>query len=80
MRPEPPPTGSDGTAGSANPWAVAAAVLAGGWTVATTVLLQVAGWSVDQVRLASGLDRWPWLWPVVSLAGVLLVGLPALLL
>ncbi|MGN9918102.1 S8 family serine peptidase [Micromonospora palomenae] len=80
MRPEPPPTGSDGTARSANPWAVVAAVLAGGWTVATTVLLQVAGWSVDQVRLVSGLDRWPWLWPVVSLAGVLLVGLPALLL
>ncbi|MEV0807002.1 S8 family serine peptidase [Micromonospora sp. NPDC050200] len=80
MRAEPPLTGSDGTDRSANPWAVVAAVLAGGWTVATTVLLQVAGWSVDQVRLASGLNRWPWVWPAVSLATVLLVGLPALLL
>ncbi|MEH0820348.1 MULTISPECIES: S8 family serine peptidase [unclassified Micromonospora] len=80
MRAEAPPTGSDGTAGSANPWAVVAAVLAGAWTVVITVLLQVAGWSVDQVRLATGLDRWPWVWPAACLATVLLVGLPALLL
>ncbi|MEU5937724.1 S8 family serine peptidase [Micromonospora sp. NPDC047548] len=79
MRAEPPLTGSDGTGRSANPWAVVAAVLAGGWTVAATVLLQVVGWSVDQVLLASGLHRWPWIWPAVSLATVLLVGLPALL-
>ncbi|MBM0238873.1 hypothetical protein JNW88_20130, partial [Micromonospora sp. ATA32] len=38
------------------------------------------GWLADQVLLASGLDRWVWLWPAVALLTVLLVGVPALLL
>ncbi len=67
------------TAGSAgSPWAVVAAVLAGCWAVAVTVLSQTGGWAVDQVLLVSGLDRLAPLWPVVALITVLLVSLAAL--
>ncbi|WP_328342481.1 S8 family serine peptidase [Micromonospora sp. NBC_00421] len=63
-----------------SPWPVVAASLVGGWTVALTALLQVVGWSVEQLQVAAGWDRWGWLWPALSLATALLVGLPALLL
>jgi hypothetical protein len=59
---------------------VVAAALAGGWTVVVTSGAQGVGWLADQVLLASGLDRWVWLWPAVALLTVLLVGVPALLL
>ncbi|NJC15956.1 subtilisin family serine protease [Micromonospora profundi] len=63
-----------------SPWPVVAAVLAGCWTVAVTVGTQAGGWVTDQVLLAFGLDRVGWLWPVLGLATVVLVGTPALLL
>ncbi|MGW3810384.1 S8 family serine peptidase [Micromonospora sp. NPDC005113] len=63
-----------------NPWPVVAAVLAGGWTVAVTVATQAGGWLTDQVLLGFGRDRVGWLWPVLGLATVVLVGTPALLL
>ncbi|WDZ85588.1 S8 family serine peptidase [Micromonospora cathayae] len=59
---------------------VVAAVLVGCWTVAVVLLPQVVGWLVEQVMLATGADRPVWLWPVVSLLTILLVGVPALLL
>ncbi|SCG77160.1 Subtilase family protein [Micromonospora echinaurantiaca] len=73
--PQPPP----GPA-RPSPWAVVAAALAGGWIVGCTVLTQAGGWLTDQVLLASGLDRLPWLWPALGLPAVLLAGMPALLL
>ncbi|TDC39315.1 S8 family serine peptidase [Micromonospora sp. KC213] len=80
MRAQAADSGRDGGQRSGNPWVVLAAVLAGVWTVATTALFQLAGWLADQIRLASGLNRWVWLWPLVGAITVLLIGLPALLL
>ncbi|MEV4710575.1 S8 family serine peptidase [Micromonospora sp. NPDC049374] len=73
MRAEPTTPGSTG-----NPWAIVAAVLAGCWTVAVTVLAQTGGWAVDQVVLIGGLDRLVPLWPVVCLLSVLLIAAAAL--
>ncbi|MGQ5259378.1 S8 family serine peptidase [Micromonospora sp. ZYX-F-536] len=66
--------------GRASPWPAVAAVLAGCWTVAVTVATQAGGWLTDQVLLGFGRDRVGWLWPVLGLATVVLVGTPALLL
>ncbi|GAB4103688.1 hypothetical protein GCM10028790_27070 [Micromonospora taraxaci] len=63
-----------------SPWPVVAAVLVGCWTVAVTVAIQSGGWVTDQVLLGFGRDRVGWLWPVLGLAAVVLVGTPALLL
>ncbi|WP_327033766.1 S8 family serine peptidase [Micromonospora ureilytica] len=63
-----------------SPWAVVAAVLVGCWTVAVTVGTQTGGWLTDQVLLSFGRDRVGWLWPVLGLTVVVLVGTPALLL
>ncbi|MEW2141379.1 S8 family serine peptidase [Micromonospora vinacea] len=63
-----------------SPWPVVAAVLVGCWTVAVTVGTQTGGWLTDQVLLGFGRDRLGWLWPVLGLATVVLVGTPALLL
>ncbi|MGC4748803.1 S8 family serine peptidase [Micromonospora sp. DT201] len=69
-----------GVSDRSSPWAVVAAVLVGGWTVAVTVATQAGGWVTDQVLLGFGRDRVGWLWPVLGLATVVLVGTPALLL
>ncbi|WP_433535946.1 S8 family serine peptidase [Micromonospora sp. CA-249363] len=63
-----------------SPWPVVAAVFVGCWTVAVTVATQTGGWLTDQVLLNFGRDRVGWLWPVLGLAAVVLVGTPALLL
>ncbi|MEU1239214.1 S8 family serine peptidase [Micromonospora parva] len=63
-----------------SPWPVVAAVLVGCWTVAVTVGTQTGGWLTDQVLLGFGRDRFGWLWPVLGLATVALLGTPALLL
>lgn len=63
-----------------SPWSVVAAVLVGCWTVAVTAATQTGGWVTDQVLLGFGLDRVGWLWPVLGLTTVVLVGTPALLL
>ncbi|MEV2239009.1 S8 family serine peptidase [Micromonospora sp. NPDC049891] len=73
MRAEPTTPGSTGS-----PWAIVAAVLAGCWTVAVTVLAQTGGWAVDQVVLIGGLDRLVPLWPVVCVLTVLLIAAAAL--
>ncbi|WP_203997651.1 S8 family serine peptidase [Micromonospora lutea] len=73
MRAEHTTPGSTGS-----PWAIVAAVLAGCWTVAVTVLAQTGGWAVDQVVLIGGLDRLVPLWPVVCLFTVLLIAAAAL--
>ncbi|KAB1946930.1 S8 family serine peptidase [Micromonospora sp. ALFpr18c] len=70
---QPPP-------GRTSPWPVVAAALAGGWTITVTVGTQTGGWVTDQVLLGFGRDRVGWLWPVLGLATVVLVGTPALLL
>ncbi|MFC0008085.1 S8 family serine peptidase [Micromonospora siamensis] len=75
--PPPPPAVENRPSG---PWPVVAAVLAGLWTVPVVVLPQVAGWLVEQIVANQGGGRPLWLWPVVALVTVLLVGLPALLL
>ncbi|MFJ6166063.1 S8 family serine peptidase [Micromonospora orduensis] len=64
----------------ASPWPVVAAVFVGAWTVAVTVGTQTGGWVTDQVLLGFGRDRAGWLWPVLGLTTVVLVGTPALLL
>ncbi|MFI6784202.1 S8 family serine peptidase [Micromonospora sp. NPDC050276] len=69
-----------GISDRSSPWPVVAAVLVGGWTVAVTVATQAGGWVTDQVLLGFGRDRVGWLWPVLGLATVVLVGTPALLL
>ncbi|MBG6069241.1 S8 family serine peptidase [Micromonospora ureilytica] len=69
-----------GFSGRSSPWPVVAAVLIGCWTVAVTVGAQTGGWLTDQVLLGFGRDRVGWLWPVLGLATVVLVGTPALLL
>ncbi|MEU5906432.1 S8 family serine peptidase [Micromonospora sp. NPDC047467] len=76
---QPPPHQPWATA-RANPWPVVAAVLAGGWTVAVTVVAQSGGWLTDQVLLSFGRDRVGWLWPVLGLFTAALVGTPAVLL
>ncbi|MGW4678984.1 S8 family serine peptidase [Micromonospora taraxaci] len=63
-----------------SPWPAVAAVFVGCWTVAVTVAVQSGGWVTDQVMLGFGRDRVGWLWPVLGLAAVVLVGTPALLL
>ncbi|MEU8421594.1 S8 family serine peptidase [Micromonospora sp. NPDC048835] len=63
-----------------SPWPVVAAVFVGCWTVAITLGTQTGGWVTDQVLLSFGRDRIGWLWPVLGLATVVLVGTPALLL
>ncbi|MEU8182342.1 S8 family serine peptidase [Micromonospora sp. NPDC049044] len=74
-QPAHPPVSDGGS-----PWPVVAAVLVGCWTVAVTVATQAGGWVADQVLLGFGRDRAGWLWPVLGLATVVLVGTPALLL
>ncbi|MEU8125824.1 S8 family serine peptidase [Micromonospora sp. NPDC049049] len=69
-----------GPSNRSSPWPVVAAVLVGCWTVAVTVGTQTGGWLTDQVLLGFGRDRLGWLWPVLGLATVVLVGTPALLL
>ncbi|MEU5782517.1 S8 family serine peptidase [Micromonospora lupini] len=66
--------------GRTSPWSVVAAVLVGFWTVAVTAATQTGGWVTDQVLLSFGRDRVGWLWPVLGLTVVVLVGTPALLL
>lgn len=63
-----------------SPWPVVAAVLVGCWTVAVTAATQTGGWVTDQVLLGFGRDRVGWLWPVLGLTTVVLVGTPTLLL
>ncbi|MFU8875216.1 S8 family serine peptidase [Micromonospora sp. SL4-19] len=75
--PLPPPVPAPRSTG---PWPVVAAVLTGAWAVFVTVPGQAVGWVVDQVVLASGMDRVVLLWPAVALATVLLAGAPALAL
>ncbi|MEU7676270.1 S8 family serine peptidase [Micromonospora taraxaci] len=72
--------GYPGVSDRSSPWPVVAAVLVGCWTVAVTVATQTGGWLTDQVLLGFGRDRLGWLWPVLGLATVVLVGTPALLL
>ncbi|WP_433127526.1 S8 family serine peptidase [Micromonospora sp. CA-240977] len=69
-----------GVSDRSSPWPVVAAVLVGGWTVAVTVATQTGGWLTDQLLLGFGRDRVGWLWPVLGLTAVVLVGTPALLL
>ncbi|WP_433264728.1 S8 family serine peptidase [Micromonospora vinacea] len=69
-----------GPSDRSSPWPVVAAVLTGCWTVAVTVGTQTGGWLTDQVLLGFGRDRLGWLWPVLGLATVVLLGTPALLL
>ncbi|WFE51528.1 S8 family serine peptidase [Micromonospora sp. WMMD1155] len=63
-----------------SPWPAVAAVFVGCWIVAVTVAVQSGGWVTDQVMLGFGRDRVGWLWPVLGLAAVVLVGTPSLLL
>ncbi|MDG4784132.1 S8 family serine peptidase [Micromonospora sp. WMMD961] len=72
--------GYPGVSDRSSPWPVVAAVVVGCWTVAVTVATQTGGWLTDQVLLGFGRDRLGWLWPVLGLATVVLVGTPALLL
>ena len=72
--------GHPGPSARTSPWPVVAAVLIGCWTVAVTVSAQTGGWLTDQLLLGFGRDRIGWLWPVLGLATVVLVGTPALLL
>lgn len=72
--------GQPGGGDRSSPWPVVAAVFVGCWTVAVTVTVQTGGWLTDQVLLGFGRDRVGWLWPVLGLAAVVLVGTPALLL
>ncbi|MET8093608.1 S8 family serine peptidase [Micromonospora sp. NPDC005220] len=72
--------GHPGVSARHSPWPVVAAVLVGCWTVAVTVGTQTGGWLTDQVLLGFGRDRLGWLWPLLGLATVVLVGTPALLL
>ncbi|MFG2048641.1 S8 family serine peptidase [Micromonospora sp. NPDC048935] len=69
-----------GNSDRSSPWPVVAAVFVGCWTVAVTVAAQAGGWLTDQVLLGFGRDRVGWLWAVLGLATVVLVGTPALLL
>ncbi|WP_406073099.1 S8 family serine peptidase [Micromonospora sp. NBC_01638] len=69
-----------GFSNRSSPWPVVAAVLVGCWTVAVTVATQTGGWVTDQVLLGFGHNRVGWLWPVLGLATVVLVGAPSLLL
>ncbi|MEH1165631.1 S8 family serine peptidase [Micromonospora sp. CPCC 205539] len=75
-----PPHRQPSPPGGVNPWSVVAAVLTGGWTLAIIVGTQAGGWVADQVLLGFGRDRVGWLWPVLGLATVVLVGTPTLLL
>ncbi|MET8356688.1 S8 family serine peptidase [Micromonospora sp. NPDC005171] len=72
--------GHPGVSTHNSPWPIVAAVLVGCWTVAVTVGTQTGGWLTDQVLLGFGRDRIGWLWPLLGLATVVLVGTPALLL
>ncbi|WP_433115885.1 S8 family serine peptidase [Micromonospora sp. CA-246542] len=69
-----------GVGARSSPWPVVAAVFVGCWIVAVTVAVQTGGWLTDQVLLGFGRDRLGWLWPVLGLVTVVLVGTPALLL
>ncbi|MEU4472333.1 S8 family serine peptidase [Micromonospora sp. NPDC023888] len=69
-----------GVSDRSSPWPVVAAVFVGCWTVAITVATQAGGWLTDQVLLGFGRDRVGWLWPVLGLVTIVLVGTPALLL
>lgn len=69
-----------GPSDRSSPWSVVAAVLVGCWTVPVTAATQTGGWVTDQVLLGFGRDRVGWLWPVLGLTVVVLVGTPALLL
>lgn len=59
---------------------VVAAVLLGLWIVGLTVVTQLGGWLTDQLLLLVGVDRLVWLWPVTTVAVVVLAGVPTLLL
>jgi subtilisin family serine protease len=60
--------------------AVVAAALVGVWAVGVTVVLQVAGWLVDQLLVVYAGDLPWWAWPVTSLTNAVLVAVPAALL
>lgn len=59
---------------------VVAAVFLGLWIVGLTLVTQLGGWLTDQLLLLIGVDRLVWLWPVTTVAVVILAGIPTLLL
>ncbi|WP_410814526.1 S8 family serine peptidase [Micromonospora sp. 067-2] len=74
------PVRTEDDAPGSSPWPVVGAALAGGWIVLVSVGVQAGGWLADQVLLSFGRDRVAWLWPVLGLVTVVLVGAPTLLL
>src|SRR5919202_2076744 len=64
---------------SSSAGAVVAAVFVGLWAVAVTVLVQAAGWVVEQVLLATGLPTPGWIWLIAVWVNAVLVGVPAVL-
>jgi subtilisin family serine protease len=56
------------------------AVLLGIWIVATTTIVQVATWAVEQFLLVVGLAMPAWGWPLAVWANALVIGIPAILL
>jgi hypothetical protein len=60
--------------------AVVAAVLVGVWAVGVTLVLQAAGWLVDQLLVIYAGDLPWWAWPAISLTNAVLVAVPATLL
>jgi subtilisin family serine protease len=60
--------------------AVVAAVLVGVWAVGVTLVLQAAGWLVDQLLVVYAGDPPWWAWPAISLTNAVLVAVPVTLL
>jgi hypothetical protein len=65
---------------SSSAGAIVAAVFVGLWAIAVTVVIQAAGWGVEQVLLATGLPTPGWIWLVAVWVNALLVGVPSILL
>ncbi|WP_432984572.1 S8 family serine peptidase [Dactylosporangium sp. CA-233914] len=61
-------------------WSLAITIALGLWVPAVVVVPQAVLWLVGDTLTIEGESLWLWLWPVVSVATLVLVGVPALLL
>ncbi|HET8661961.1 MAG TPA: S8 family serine peptidase [Micromonosporaceae bacterium] len=62
-----------------SPVAVVAAVLAGGWVVGVTIVVQALAWVLEQAEVLLGRPAPGWVWPAAAWLAAFVAGVPVLL-